>query len=92
MLNLANVKKLYDEAVVKTRHTPEIGGTLVGNCMTVHFGMLQEARVLFGQDVQFTIGSISLNDTMYFDFTPEEFRSWETGNTGYPYSVIETEL
>ena len=87
MLNLEKVKKLYEEAVIQAKHTPAIGCTLVGNCTTIHFGMLSRAREFFEPDVEFTIGSISLNDINYFDFTPEEFRSWEAGNTKPRYNL-----
>lgn len=87
MLNLADVTKLYNEALFHTKHTPEIGGTLVGNCTTIHFGMLRRARELFGRNVQFTIGSITLNGESHFHFTSAEFQSWEAGNTKPSYNL-----
>lgn len=68
-------------------HTPEIGRTLVGNCTTVHYGMLDRARELFGPSVQFTIGSISLNGATYFQFTPQELQSWKAGKTKPTYNL-----
>lgn len=87
MLNLKNVELLYNETVLHTIHTPDIGRTLVGNCLTVHFGMLQRAREYFGSDLQFTIGSIELNGNAHFDFTLSDFASWEAGNTKPKYNL-----
>ena len=87
MLDLAKVRTLYNEAVLHTKHTPEIGGTLVANCMTVHFGMLGRARELFGQNVQFTIGSITLNGETHFDFSSQELQSWIAGTKKPTYNL-----
>jgi hypothetical protein len=87
MLDLAKITTLYNEAAFHAMHTPEMGSTLVGNCTTVHFGMLGRARQLFGQDVQFTIGSITLNGATHFDFTSQEFQSWLNGTLKPTYNL-----
>lgn len=87
MLDLDKVRTLYNEAVFQTKHTPQIGGTLVANCTTIHFGMLSRARELFGRNVQFTIGSIMLNGETHFHFSSQELQSWMAGTTKPTYNL-----
>ncbi|RQP21826.1 hypothetical protein DZC73_25645 [Albitalea terrae] len=87
MLDLSLVSALYHTAREITHKTPQIGGTLAGNCTTVHFGMLDTARQIFGAPVQLSIGSITLDGTTYYDFTEEELLSWRSGHTRPRYGL-----
>jgi len=87
MLKPDKLSALYDEAFELTTNTPEIGRTLVGNCTTVHYGMLHRARQLFGASVQFTLGSVEIGGQRHFDFTQAEFDAWVAGVTKPTYNL-----
>jgi hypothetical protein len=87
MLDLLKVNMLYKEAEALAMQTPAMGSTLAGNCATVHYGMLSRARKIFGQEVAFTIGWISLNGRTYFKFTNSEYQAWLNGKTKPTYNL-----
>jgi hypothetical protein len=81
------VELLYREALQLASDTPQIGSTLVGNCTTVHFGMLDRARKLFGSQVQFAIGHVSIRGKDHFKFSLDDFETWRAGATKPTYPL-----
>ena len=82
MLSRIKLEQLYQSALLKATASPQIGNTLAGNCTTISYEMLQEARDLFGQDVRLVIGWFEMWKQKQFYFTERTLQDWINGNTG----------
>jgi hypothetical protein len=82
MLSRIKLEQLYQSAHLKASHSPQIGNTLAGNCTTISYEMLQEARDLFGKDVRLVIGWFEMWGQKQFYFTERTLQDWIKGNTG----------
>lgn len=78
---------LFEFARDMASATPAIGRKLSGNCVTVHYGVLQMARALFGSKVNFVIGHIEIAGNVRFQFTDDEVNSWRSGVTKPSYNL-----
>ena len=78
MFDQRNAMLMYEMAKLMASHTANVG-KLAGNCLTVHYGMLGEARRRFHPAVEVIIGHVEIGGNLYFHFDDEETKEWDKG-------------
>jgi len=81
------MEALYQRAKEMAFHSPQIGSKLAGNCTTISYGMLQEARQLLGNDVRLVIGWFHFQGQARFFFSDKTLKSWLNGETKERYNI-----
>lgn len=78
---------LYERAKEMALHSPLIGSKVAGNCTTISYGMLNEARQLLGCDVRLVIGWFHYQGQDRFYFSDETLKSWLKGEKKERYNI-----
>jgi hypothetical protein len=78
---------LYDKAKEMASHIQEIGSKLAGNCTTVSYAMLSEAKQLLGDDVRLVIGWFHFQGKARFYFSDKTLESWMKGEKKERYNI-----
>lgn len=81
------MENLYERAKEMALHTPQIGSKLAGNCTTISYGMLNEARQLLGNDVRLVIGWFHFQGLARFYFSDNTLKSWMKGEKKERYNI-----
>jgi len=81
------MEALYNRAKEMAKHSPQIGSKLAGNCTTISYGMLGEARKLLGNDVRLVIGWFHFQGQPRFFFSDKTLKSWIKGEKKEKYNI-----
>lgn len=81
------METLYNRAKEMAFHSPQIGSKLAGNCTTISYGMLNEARELLGNDVRLSIGWFHFRGQARFYFSDKTLKSWLNGEKKKRYNI-----
>ncbi|WP_026603645.1 hypothetical protein [Methylomonas sp. 11b] len=78
---------LYKKAKDRARNTEGFGESFAGKCGNISLGLLQDARRIFGQEVQLFVGYVEIKGTKLFHFEDHQLNEWLNGKPKEKYSV-----
>jgi len=67
---------LYSVAKALAKNTPDFGESFAGKCGNISLGLLEDARKIFGAEVQLVIGWVEIKNTKHFHVTNQQVNDW----------------